>query len=373
LQELLLQSFMEMEFIHRQEELEHAELERALMLSLAVEEERIRAVVSDMKMCADDFASAVHIDSKETVQSPSESKQSPLSSVSSKADKDDDNASATVILSAEPVSAPAESKSVSRSSPKKITMKPVANAQFANLSADTFAEVKPLKMKGEMKPLPSLKHAVPPEQMVQDLLDKKKLTESVVKKGAEQLQNQRANEESMKQQLVDKSAIDKEGLERRAKHLQEQRDLLIAKKKAEREEKVRVEEERRRKVSGGENDNESKSTPKKKNPFLDAKNNDNEDTGINNEEIAEMRRATMRMALARRLKLDLIESEEAKVNALQETQFLELDKKLQQVEQLREDNRKREYILQKQMERQQDQIARNMEISAAHMARQRDV
>ena len=93
---------------------------------------------------------------------------------------------------------------------------------------------------------------------------------------------------------------------------------------------------------------------------------------ISNEEIAEMRRATMRMALARRLKMDLVESEEAKVAAIQETQFSELDKKLKQVEQLREDNRKREYILAKQLERQQEQIARNIELSAVQMSRNRD-
>ncbi len=368
---------MEMELIHRQEELEHAELERALMLSLAAEEERIRALVSDMKLTPDENTPVAASDAKHSA--PAESKGSSVSAapVTSKAvvvEEDDDAVQSTQTSAAEStsISTAAESKSTTRSSPKK--MKPVQpSAAFANLSADAFADVKPLKMR-EMKPLPlpSLNKQPPPEQLVQDLLDKKKLTESIVKKGAEQLQSQRANEESMKQQLVDKAAIDKEELERRAKHLQAQRDLLIAKKKAEREEKVRVEEERKRKVSSGETDNESKGTPgKKKNPFLDAKGGEEEED--NSEEIAEMRRATMRMALARRLKLDLIESEEAKMNALQETQFLELDKKLQQVEQLREDNRKREYILQRQLERQQEQIARNMEISAAQMARNRDL
>lgn len=75
----------------------------------------------------------------------------------------------------------------------------------------------------------------------------------------------------------------------------------------------------------------------------------------------------MRNALARRMKMDLIEGEEAKISQLQEDQFSELDQRLKQVEQLREDNRKREYMLNKQVERQQAQIARNVRLSAAEL------
>jgi hypothetical protein len=46
IQELLFQSLMEMELIHRQEELEHADLERALQMSLMVEEERLHDLMS---------------------------------------------------------------------------------------------------------------------------------------------------------------------------------------------------------------------------------------------------------------------------------------------------------------------------------------
>jgi hypothetical protein len=46
---MLMQSLMEMELVHRQEELEHLELERAMALSLAVEEERVRRLMADEK------------------------------------------------------------------------------------------------------------------------------------------------------------------------------------------------------------------------------------------------------------------------------------------------------------------------------------
>jgi hypothetical protein len=72
------------------------------------------------------------------------------------------------------------------------------------------------------------------------------------------------------------------------------------------------------------------------------------------------------------MKMDLLDNEEAKLSQLQDTQFAELDRRLQQVEQLREDNRRREYILSKQMERQQAQIARNIRISAQELSRDKD-
>jgi hypothetical protein len=239
-----------------------------------------------------------------------------------------------------------------------------------------------LKLKSELKPLPSIK-SVPnssssmnPQELVQDLYEKKKLTEATLKRGQEQLAGQRKNEEELKKQL------DPNEIDRREKHMKEQRDLLIAKKKAEREKKVQQEEERKRKTNS-ENSDEKEGgggTSSQISSFLsgggdrDAKgnsNNKNSGTGDNLEEMAEMRRATMRMALARRLKMDLLESEETKRNEQQEHQFIALDKKLQQVEQLREDNRKREYILNKQVEKQQEQIARNIELSAAHLSKDR--
>lgn len=83
-----------------------------------------------------------------------------------------------------------------------------------------------------------------------------------------------------------------------------------------------------------------------------------------------MRRNTMRNALARRMKLDLIESEENKKNAQVDDAYSELNVQLQQVEQLREDNKKREYILNKHVERQQAQIARNIKLSAQALREQ---
>eukprot|EP01040_Poterioochromonas_malhamensis_P010372 gene10372-11287_t len=343
MQELLFQSLMEMELIHRQEELEHAELERALLLSLIAEEERLQAMMIDAKTGPDDVTATA--DRKESNDEVADSKASEKPSA-----KD---------------TAPVTSEA--KRTPKKL---PTSSSTPSSLP-DSFADIKPLKLKSDLKPLPSIKatSSQATSELVQDLLEKKKVTEQTIKKGLEQLQGQRKNEEELKQKLLEPAEI-----ERRERHMKEQRDLLIAKKKAERERKVQAEEERKRKLAAGEtvdSDEKGSGSPKR---FTSLADDSKGSAGVypSNDDIAEMRRATMRMALARRLKMDLLESEEAKRNEVQESQFAELDKKLQQVEQLREDNRKREYILSKQIERQQDQIARNIEISAVMMSRQRD-
>lgn len=331
-----------MELLHRQEELEHAELERALMLSLIAEEERLTAMMIDAKASPDDHTYAV-------------------------ADKKDSDEVSDSKGVADKATTSAKDSGEAKKTPKKLP----ATSSSSSTLPDSFADIKPLKLKTDLKPLPSIKatsSSSNSSEMVQDLLEKKKVTEATIKKGYEQLQGQRKNEEELKQKL------DPSEIERRERHMKEQRDLLIAKKKEERERKVRAEEERKRKIAAGEAvdaDDKGSGSPTK----FAALANDSKGNGAypSNDDIAEMRRSTMRMALARRLKMDLMESEEAKRNEIQETQFAELDKKLQQVEQLREDNRKREYILNKQIEKQQEQIARNIELSAAMMSRnQRD-
>ena len=83
----------------------------------------------------------------------------------------------------------------------------------------------------------------------------------------------------------------------------------------------------------------------------------------------------MRMALARRLKHTIAEDSAKALDDSQDGQqghngstLQHLEKIEQKVDQLREDNRKREYILNKQLERQQAQIARNVRMSAANLA-----
>lgn len=223
-------------------------------------------------------------------------------------------------------------------------MKPINQ----NLDPNLFADVKPLKVRGELKPLPSIHNsqANDPVALSKELTEKKKITEEVIKKSQQQLQGQRQNEEELRSKLTQ---LDDEEVAKRAKHMQEQRELLVAKKKAEREKKVRMEEERQAKMKDEQEERAPLSPSKAK---TDA------------EDFADMRRSTMRMALARHLKMNIETSIDAKHVEDQSNQFAVLDKKLQEVEALREENRRKELLLQRQLRKQQEQIASNIENSA---------
>jgi len=81
------------------------------------------------------------------------------------------------------------------------------------------------------------------------------------------------------------------------------------------------------------------------------------------EEEQEEQRAAMRMALARRMKQSLVESEEARLSEQYDTQYSALDSKLLEVERLRAENQMREGILAENLRRQQAAIARNVQRS----------
>jgi len=221
-----------------------------------------------------------------------------------------------------------------------------------------------------MKPLPSIGGPAPLPAIgslpLGAALDqKKKQTEEALRRNQDQLTAHRKQEEQLREQIT--SSVDPAEVERRARHMKERRELLLAKKKAEREEKVRLEEERQSKKHAADQEMLAESLERiNAERFRDAKADDKSSPS------EEARRASLRNALARRMKMDLLDNEEAKLSQLQDTQFAELDRRLQQVEQLREDNRRRDYILSKQMERQQAQIARNIRISAQELSRDKD-
>lgn len=145
----------------------------------------------------------------------------------------------------------------------------------------------------------------------------------------------------------------------------EQRDRLVALKKKEREEKVRQEEELNRKMAG------EASSPKRQIPVhhqAQPKRDQDEEDEL---ESQEQQRAVLRLALARRMKQGLIESEEAKLSA-HEDQFNALDRKLQDVERQRQENQQRELLLQENLRKQQAQMARNVQKSAQQLRSDRD-
>ena len=73
----------------------------------------------------------------------------------------------------------------------------------------------------------------------------------------------------------------------------------------------------------------------------------------------------MQRQLAKQMKNDLIVNEETRLVQEQAQQFCELDRKLKLVEQLRDENRKREQQLHRVIELQQEARFRNVQMSAA--------
>lgn len=129
LQDFLFQSLMEMELIHRQEELEHAELERALSLSLVIEEDRLRELISDSKVVSGGTADRIEPHSA----SKAEAKEATHSS------------------DAKNTSDIADAKGESKSSTGR-----ASRIKGGGLDPLSSSELKPLKLWSDMKPLPSI-------------------------------------------------------------------------------------------------------------------------------------------------------------------------------------------------------------------------
>lgn len=156
------------------------------------------------------------------------------------------------------------------------------------------------------------------------LEDKRREAAEEIRKGQEQLSEQRKQEDKLR---IAVGQVDPAEAEKRRKHMAEQRDRLISMKKTERDRKVREEEER---AGGLASDPLPAGVLKSKGQAQAAAQAEAKggDAIAGNDE---KKRSAMRLALARRMKLDLIEGEEQKLAQLQEDQFADLDRKLQQV------------------------------------------
>jgi hypothetical protein len=341
MQEILQSSLMEMELLRHREELEQADLEAALVLSLSLEEERIRLLRLEAKRETSDSSSAADV--KES--SRSKLLDSPSKQAASKASEDDAKSFAY-----------SNTSSASR-------LAPVA-ARASSSNMNNLPDPKPLRMKDNLKPLPSISN------LSAELEDRKKQAEDLLKSSAEHFQQCRQNEQELRAQILSssKKMTDEQlEIEKRAKHMREQRDKILAAKKAEREKKV-MEEEKRKQASG------SDAVPAKiisalsaaaaQSSHADAKGSN---TAVLITDENENQRGALRAALARRLKMDLLESEEQKLAKQQEDQFANLDRQLLQVEKLRRDNYEREMILKEQVKRQQYAIAKNVKASASKL------
>ncbi|KAF4038469.1 The ARF-like 2 binding protein BART [Phytophthora infestans] len=170
-----------------------------------------------------------------------------------------------------------------------------------------------------------------PAEVQQQIRESKKRAEEICKKNKESLEENR-NKQREWQQVAEISADE---LKRREEYLKKQRDRIIAKKKRERETQLK------------EYHQEQKATAPDPPPQLVEKLHSNTSEEAKKAE-EEERRNALRISLARRLKQDLLvsanaaASEPSRSGSFKVHQVVELDEKLQRVEDLRRQSQERE-------------------------------
>lgn len=245
-------------------------------------------------------------------------------------------------------------------------MKPLSSAKADDVD---IPDVKPLKgFSLSSKALPPIGggggSAPNPVQMNMELNGLKKQAEESYRLN----QNQRNQQKKDVETLSKAVPVDAAEVERRAVYMAEQRDKLLAKKKQERDAKVRAEEERLQAAREVVRQNSSSvGSPVRVSKAADSKESESSPNSRNTNDEQEQQRAMMRYALARHMKQGLIESEEAKINKLHEEQYVSLDRKLMEVERVRQENQLRDQVLAENLRRQQAVIARNIQKSAAEL------
>lgn len=176
------ESLLELELIHKQEELEQLNLEQALAMSLIAEEERIKQARLEFKNAPDDDEEEEeeHQQQAEAKQSSSLNMTTTETSKFSEGSKDSDSDRKQQV-------------------PSKIKLKPSSNAGDQH----TYADPKPLKMSGfgsPMKALPSISKAKKQEnltEMNRSFNEKKKKAEQAFTKNSRQLSDSRSRHVSV--------------------------------------------------------------------------------------------------------------------------------------------------------------------------------
>ena len=235
-------------------------------------------------------------------------------------------------------------------------------AAAVSLNNDSKATVdapvlKPLKLKSDYKPLPSINHSSTVtnsqlQTLTEELDSKRKLVEEQFKLNQQSQKQRKESEVELKKDLtaINKGGVcktklsEEEEAQKRAQYMREQRERILLAKKKEREEKV-SEEERQSKMNDENNEKLEKLRKKK----------EREEKGMDEQDILdkqvedENKRTAMRLALANRMKIGLLTDsintltssaltkDEMKKRDLEQKHWADLDNKLKQMDQMRED------------------------------------
>lgn len=376
-------SLLEMELIHKQEELERLELEQALALSLLVEEERLEMVREEAKQdaCNEmDDKSFYRDDFKESAVTGSKEETSP---------------SPLVVRTRTPPTAEAISSAKVSSKEEASNTYSAPVSAMANLTVSEPKLAAPRSLKAlnpiRSKGVGSSITALPPinsggmdggngswvlDSQVDALEERKKRAEDAFRKNQDRMAEQRRADEEAKKRLLYAVSENSSGgpspatavEDERARNMRELRERMIAKKKAERDAKVKQEEEMKIKKKNDEKTT-SPAMPKDASTerFIEAQRKAGQgdaDNARREEEEAERKRAQVRRAMALHMKRELIESEEQKFREEDISQFSDLDRKLRKLENLYENNSQRSALMEEQIRAQEKHLAKSKKTAA---------
>lgn len=338
-------SLMEMEILHRREEIEQAELAEAIALSLAMLKlETEMCVESEQELDAghgeEPSAPAAEDDSSVHAKSV------PLEDGKICDDVTDSTAKEGLLQGDDLQIAPEKTCADT----PVLTGMPESKEEEKQVEEVKSTKIKPKKkMLGKLQPLTTAGAApvqLPSIAELQKTMQKKRLeTTAMFERNKALVKEQKEKE----MEIAKIAGVTAEDQARRRKHLKEQRDKIIAKKKADREAKA--------KKFDSEREQEMKEMKIEENPLMADSTSPEED--------AQRRRELLRIALAKRMKQELLETTLGRNEQMQSDQFSSLDSQLQNVERLRAENRAKERRLESDIRAQKDRRKMNSQVNVA--------
>jgi len=318
-------ALLDMEIMHKEEKLMQMELEDIIKESLDVEQERIKAVKSEEKATSDGRSSRTE-DLINTADFVEKAKIEAVEQVNAEAKEDE---------------------SSSTPDAKQCSM----------------PNLKPLpQLDSAIKPL-SKKAALP--QLRSKMGERKRQAQEVFARNQENLQQQKIKEI----ELAKQAKVTEEEMQQRAVFLKQQREKIKAKREAERVAKLKEAEKKKNTTPTKKQRKPAAEAKHEPSPSRwDAKNDSpaqSKDSGAMDETTEKRNR--IRVALAQRMKLELLESEHERLHAIQAQQFADLDSKLRQVEDARMRNQMQEQEMFMRVKQQQDAHFQNVKKSAQSM------
>ena len=374
-------NLLEMQLYAKQMELEQAELEKALAISLKLEEERLMRLKQLQKEQSDVEKLAKEVEKaelelaeertrekqraqrmyeegerqreEEEERQRKEDEEKARRKAERKARKKEERRAEKRRLKAEAKAQEEQESAMSMSGGLK-PLKPLGKIAGSKFDDDDDKTVSKLGSKSLLGPIPDIK-----------AFEKKKaMAMEEFRKNQEEIEKRRAEQEEMQRA----ANISEQEMEARAEYLRQQRARMLEKKRQERERKLRQYQERKALERNTEKEKFEKAKMQMEAEKSKAEKNDKPKENNKPKELtaAEKKRRQMAMALGMQMKKDMLDDEDQRNNSRQVEQFAALDEQLRQAERMRQE-RRRQHNAQRDRIR-QDKLIRAMNVQSSSFA-----